>query len=68
MVVDGFLDGLALLDGLDLLVHEVKILRLWRKRGDTLLLAAITVQAMVIIQADNGGVVRQQSVRVGVAT
>lgn len=67
MVVDGLLHGLTILQRLDLLVHEVKVLGLGVQGSDGCNLAAVPVQAMVVIQADHGGHVRDQGVGVGVA-
>merc|ERR1719258_752851 len=49
VVVDRLLDGVPRLEGLDLLVHEVEVLGLRGKRGHILLLAAIAVEAVVIV-------------------
>eukprot|EP00955_Chlamydomonas_euryale_P056838 356567-Chlamydomonas_euryale.AAC.8 len=67
VVVDGLVHGLALLQGLDLLVHEVEVLRLGVEGSHLRLLAAVAVKAVVVVQANNGGHVRQQGVGVGVA-
>lgn len=48
-------------------VHEVKVLCLWCKCSDCLLLAAVTVQAVIVIQANDGGHVADEGVAVGVS-
>ena len=64
MVVDGLLHGLALLERLHLLVHEIEVVGERVQRRDGLLLAAVSVQRVVVIQADHRGGVADQ--RVGV--
>ena len=53
--------------GAHLGVHEVKVLCLGGQGRDVLLLATVAVQAVVVIQADDGGHVADQRVAVGVA-
>jgi hypothetical protein len=67
VVVDGLVDGLALLEGLDLVVHQVKVLGLGVQGGDAGLAAALAVEAVVVVQADDGGHVGDEGVAVGVA-
>ena len=62
VVVDGLRDGLAVLQGLDLLVHEVEVVLALIEGGEAGLLAAIAVVEMVIIEADDGGKVGDESV------
>lgn len=67
MVVDGLIDRLALLEGLNVLVHELKVLGLEAQSSDVQVLAASAVLRVVIIKADDSGHVADQSVAVRVA-
>ena len=67
MIVDGLIDGLALLESLDVLVHELKVLGLKAQRRDVEVLAASAVMRVVVIKADDGRHVADQSVAVRVA-
>ena len=67
VVVDGLVDGLALAQRLDLLVHEVEVLAALVERGDLLDLAAVAVVGVVVVEADDGGHVGDEGVGVGVA-
>lgn len=67
MVVDGLLHTLALLERLDVLVHEVKVLRGGVQRSDALLLAAKAVKGVVVIEADDGRHLGDEGVGIGVA-
>ena len=62
VVVDGLRDRLAILQGLDLLVHEVEVVLALIEGGKTGLLAAIAVVEMVIIEADDGGKIGDEGV------
>mmetsp|Transcript_11820 Transcript_11820/g.16430 ORF Transcript_11820/g.16430 Transcript_11820/m.16430 type:complete len:410 (+) Transcript_11820:397-1626(+) len=53
VVVDGLLDGLAGLELLQLFVHEVEVVLLLVKSGQTRNLTAVSVVQMVVIEADN---------------
>ena len=55
VVVDWLGHSLAILEIPDLLIHEVKVLGLGVQGCDTLLLPAGSVQAVVVIQADDSG-------------
>ena len=55
VVVDGLGDGLAILECLDLLVHEVKVVLTLIEGGESRYLTAVTVVQMEIIKADDGG-------------
>jgi hypothetical protein len=67
VVVDGLVDSLALLHGLDLLVHELEVLGLGGEGSDGLLLATKAIKAMVVVQADDSRHVADEGVGVGVA-
>ena len=67
MVVDGLIDRFALLESLDVLVHELKVLGLEAQSGDVQVLAASAVLRVVIIKADDSGHVADQGVAVRVA-
>jgi hypothetical protein len=67
VVVDGLLDGLALLERLHLLVHEIEVVGAGVQRRHGLLLAPVPVQGVVVVQADDSGGVADQRVGVGVA-
>ena len=67
VVVDRLVHGLALLERLDLRVHELKVLRLGRERRDALLAAALAVERVVVVEADDGRHVADERVAVGVA-
>ena len=62
VVVDGLGDGLTVLQGLDLLVHEVEVVLALIEGGEARNLAAIAVVEMVVIEADDGGEVRDEGV------
>ena len=62
VVVDGLGDGLAVLQGLDLLVHEVKVVLALVEGGEAGHLAAIAVVEMEVIEADDGGEVGDEGV------
>ena len=62
VVVDGFFHSLPLLEGLDLFVHEIKVVLKWVQGGETGHLTSITVIKMVIIKTDHGGKVGHRSV------
>jgi hypothetical protein len=51
-----------------LLCHEVEVLCLRCQGGDSCCCTALAVQAVVVVQADNGGHVADQRVAVRVAT
>ena len=55
VVVDGLADGLVVPDVLDLLVHQIEVLRLGVQRSHALLLAPEAIQAVVVVQADHCG-------------
>ena len=55
VVVDGLGNCLAILQVLDLLVHQVKVLSLGVKSCYTLPFAATAIQAVVVIQANDSG-------------
>jgi len=62
VIVDWLLDGFSVLEGLDLLKHEVKVVLL-RVKGSALSdLTPSTVIQVVIIEADNSGEVRDKGV------
>jgi len=62
VVVDGLLDSLAVLEGADLLEHEVEVVLALIESGETGLLAAVAVVEMVVIEADDGGEVTNEGV------
>ena len=62
VVVDGLHDGLSVLEGVDLLVHEVEVILKRVQGGESRNLTSLTVVKMVIIKADDGGEVRDQGV------
>ena len=62
VVVDGLLNGLSVLEGLDLLEHQVKVVLLRVEGGEARNLTALTVVGVVVIEADNGGEVRHEGV------
>ena len=47
--------------------HEVKVLRGGVERGHLSLLAAVAVQAVVVVEADDGGLLGDEGVGLGVA-
>jgi hypothetical protein len=55
VVVDGLGNCLAVLQVLDLLIHQVKVLSLGVKGCYTLLFPATAIQAVVVIQANDSG-------------
>ena len=67
VVVDRLLDRFAFLQGFDLFVHQVKVLLFQVERGQARFLTALTVVQVVVIQAQDGGGVRDQSVGIRVA-
>ena len=62
VVVDGLADGFSVLEGLNLLVHEVEVVLKGVKSGSLGYLTALTVVKVVVIKADNGGEVRDKGV------
>jgi hypothetical protein len=62
VVVDGLHDSLSLLKSLNVLVHKVELLLSGVKSSKTRDLTSITVVKMVVIKADNGGNIRNESV------
>lgn len=62
MVVDGLRDGLSLLQRLDLFEHKVEVVLKWVEGGEAGNLAAVTVVQVVIVEADDGGKVRNKRV------
>ena len=62
MVVNGLGDSLSVLQGLNLLEHEIEVVLTGVKGGKSALLTSITVVKMVIIKADNSGEVRNKGV------
>ena len=62
VVVDGLHDGLSVLEGIDLLVHEVEVVLKRVQCGKSGFFASVTVIKMEIIEADDGGKVRDQGV------
>mmetsp|Transcript_16818 Transcript_16818/g.40227 ORF Transcript_16818/g.40227 Transcript_16818/m.40227 type:complete len:217 (-) Transcript_16818:220-870(-) len=63
VVVDGLHDGLAVLEGLHVLEHEVELLLGGVERGEAGDLAAAAVVEMVVVEADDGGHVGHEGVR-----
>mmetsp|Transcript_9494 Transcript_9494/g.13236 ORF Transcript_9494/g.13236 Transcript_9494/m.13236 type:complete len:213 (-) Transcript_9494:64-702(-) len=62
VVVDGLGDGLSLLQGLHLFVHEIKVVLGGVEGSETRNLTSLTVVEMVVIKADNSGKVGDKSV------
>ena len=62
VVVDWLLNGLALLQSLNLLVHKVEVVLDRVKSSESRDLTSLTVVKMVIIEADDGGEVRNKGV------
>lgn len=62
VVVDGLGNSLSVLQGLDLLVHEVEVVLKRVKGSQSSNLAAVTVVQVVVIKADDSGKVRDQGV------
>ena len=62
VVVDGLLNSLSLLEGLDLLVHEVEVVLEGVKGSALGYLTSLTVVKMVVIEADDGGEVGNKGV------
>jgi hypothetical protein len=62
VVVDGLRDGLSVLEGLDLLVHEVEVVLKRVEGGESRNLTSVTIIRMVVIKADDSGEVRDQGV------
>merc|ERR1711988_128974 len=67
VVVDWLFDRFSILNGLGLLVHQVEVVSSWVERGNLLFRSAETVQAMIVIKANNGSKVRKKGVRVGIS-
>lgn len=67
MVVDGLVHNSALLEVLDLVVHQLKVLCLGVKCCYSLLLTAVAIQGVVIIQANDGSHVGDEGIRLWVS-
>mmetsp|Transcript_19235 Transcript_19235/g.28327 ORF Transcript_19235/g.28327 Transcript_19235/m.28327 type:complete len:227 (+) Transcript_19235:677-1357(+) len=62
VVVNGLFDGVSVLQGLDLLEHQVEVVLLGVKSGKSGLLTSVTVVRMVIIKTDDSGKIGNKGV------
>ena len=62
VVVDGLFNGLSVLEGGDLLVHEVEVVLKGIKGGKSRNLTSVTVVKVEVIKTDDGGKVGDKSV------
>ena len=67
MIVNGLADTLAVPQIPDLLIHEVKVLSSRVQSRDALLLPAISIQRVVVVHADDSGLIADKGIGVWVA-